>query len=263
MSAVSVPSASAFRSLFNLTLRELQRTRWPLLLALLVGLAAGAAKFAAALPLLENDSTRLVLYAALARFAVVGAYALLVLANLIRDADDRTLELFLSRPVARTHFVCARFTGYLVGAVLSSGAVALPMIGHVPAAGLAVWTLSLASELTVMTAAAFACALSLGQVLAGFTATLGFYVLARSTSTLVLLGTGPLGEGDTVVATGFRWGTQFLGILLPDLGRSCDARWLLGSVPDIQEWFWLAADSLLFSGVLLLLGLMDFRRRAL
>jgi len=150
-----------------------------------------------------------------------------------------------------------------VGAVVSSAVVALPLIGHVPAAGLAAWTLSLTSELIVITAAAFACALSLGQVLAGFTTTLGFYVLARSTSTLVLLGTGPLGEGETVVATGFRWGTQVLGVLLPDLGRSCNAHWLLGGVPHLHELLLLLADSVLFSGVLLLLGLMDFRRRAL
>lgn len=252
-----------FTSLFQLTLRELARTRWPLILALMVMTSAAAGGFAGGLALEDGDTTRRVVYAALIRIGVVGAFTLLAIANLVRDADDRLLELLLSRPVTRTHFVFSRYAGYMAGALLTGMVAALPLLGDAPIHGVMVWTLSLIFELILMTAAAFTFALGLGQVTTAFAATCAFYLLSRSVSSLVLLADSPL------LATGSAWQAAFgmlaraFGLLLPDLGRACDSHWLISALPEPMIFGELLTGYALYAVALLLIGLRDFRRRPL
>jgi ABC-type transport system involved in multi-copper enzyme maturation permease subunit len=254
---------AGFISLFQLTLRELARTRWPLILVLMVVISTAASGFAGALALEDGETTRRVVYAALIRIGVVGAYTLLAIANLVRDADDRLLELLLSRPVTRTHFVFSRYAGYVAGALLTGVIAALPLLGDAPAQGLAIWTLSLIFELILMTAAAFAFALGLGQETTAFAATCGFYLLSRSVSSLVLLADSPL------LATGSAWLggvgalTHAFGLLLPDLSRACDSHWLIDTLPEPHRFAEILAGDAIYAMVLLLVGLRDFRRRPL
>lgn len=254
---------AGFISLFQLTLRELARTRWPLILGLMVLTTTAAGGFAGALALEDGETTRRVVYAALIRIGVVGAYALLAISNLVRDADDRLLELLLSRPVSRTHFVFSRYAGYVAGALFTAMIAALPLLGDAPAHGLAVWAISLFFELILMTAAAFTFALGLGQVTTAFAATCAFYLLSRSVSSLVLLADSPL------LATGSAWqaGSGVLarafGLLLPDLGRACDSHWLMDTLPEPRLFAEVLAGYAIYAMALLLVGLRDFRRRPL
>lgn len=249
-----------FSSLVSLTTYELWRTRWPWLAGGVVLVAYALAEFAASLAVTESAAQRVVFYAASVRLGLVAVLSLLVIANSVRDGDDKFLELMLSRPLDRRLWVAAKFTGYALAGTLAALLACLPLCLMRPPLTALTWGLTFACELTLISAAALTAALSLAHVTLAFCAVGGFYALSRAMQALVLLSRDPIFD-PTLVQRVFAWSAHSISYCLPDLARYTQSAWLIYAAPSRSDLLFVTTETLLYSGLLLAIGMLDFQRR--
>lgn len=256
-------SAQQFTSMLALTCRELQRTRFVWLVAGVTLAGIGLGEFAAGLAVTESGAYRATIYAGFVRLALVFVAGLYVTSSVVRDFDDRLLELVLSRPIRRGTWYAAKFAGYAAAGALAAAVAALPLLAESDGLGLLCWTAALACELLIVIAAALAFAVSLRHVPAAFSALIGFYLLARSMAGIVLSSTSatidPAAPANRIIA----WLVAALAMLLPDFSRFTLSAWLVYEPPLVTEFGSIAIQTALYCALLLAVGLVDFHRKEL
>lgn len=205
------------------TLLEALRNRllWLLIVAALG--AIGLSGFLDALALTESRELQAALLAAVLRLAAVFLIATFVVTSLVREANERGLELLLALPLPRAAYVLGKLAGF--GALALLPALLFGALGllFAPPAQAALWGASLLCELWIVAAFSLFCTLTLNQVLPALAASLSFYLLARIVGTLQLLGHG--GHGATQRALGA--GVDALALLLPRLDGFTRSDWLV------------------------------------
>lgn len=251
-------------ALVRLAARDWWRTRSVLVLAVVIALVFGLANFLAGLAVTEVAAQRVTFHAGLARPVLVLLFALVTVVALVRELDDRVLDMLLARPLARRTWYLARLSSQLLAACVLAAATALPLVTLVPPTALAAWTLSFACELAIVAALALALATSLGRVAPAMGVIGGFYALSRAMSSLVLMAMGlasePAHPGARLVAAG----VYGLALVLPDFSRYAPTGWLLGDVAGLRtELGFALGQTALYVGFLAALGLVDFERRDL
>ena len=250
-----------FNSLVSLTAYELWRTRWPWLVFGVVVGAYALAEFAASLAVTESAAYRVVCYAASVRLGLVAALSLLVMVNTVRDLDDHFLDLMLSRPLDRRLWVAAKFTGYGCASMLAAAVACLPLCLISPPAAALAWGFTLACELMLVSAAALTAALSLAHVTLAFCAVSGFYLLSRTMQAVVLLSRDALLAPVTLMQRALAWSVQSFSYCLPDLARYTQSAWLIDAPPSRADLQFVVTETLLYGGLLLVVGMLDFQRR--
>jgi len=258
---MSPHATSPLLGVARLGLVEWWRTRWPWLLVLCVAVAGAIGVFAETLAVTESVEIRLTLQGAATRFLVVTAFALQLVVNTVRDANDGVLDFVLSRPVARWQWWLGKFLSCALVAALSAAVAALPLLAGAAPGSVIAWSGSLACELVVMAAAALTFALGLGQVTPAFAATMAFYLLCRAMQSLVLLSRDALLDTGTLLHSALGAALRGLALLLPDLGRYTQSAWLVGIGLDAGELRFILLQTLMGASVLALLGIIDFNTR--
>ena len=251
----------AFLSIVHFTWLEAVRTRLLWFGLSLVIVTALVAEFSAALAITESSDFRIEIYAALVRLSLVLLVTLFVASSVTREFQERLLDLVLSRPVPRAWWVVGRFVGFGLTASILAALATLPLLLHVAAAPVALWSVSLWAELCLVAAACLACAITLQQVTAAVTAVAGFYVLARAMTAIVLMSQGPAVDtgsvASTVIATMINW----IAHLLPALDRFAPTMWMTAPISDPTLVLGVLFEAAVFSALLLAVGLFDFYRR--
>ena len=203
---------------------------------------------------------------ALAAFNRAAAAVLVVsfvIAGLTREQADKGLEMLLSQAIPRTSYVLGKLAGYTVLAWMTAVLFGLPLLVFAPGTNVAAWAMSLALELTLVAAAALACALVLGQSALSLLMVAAFYTLSRVMTTILAITSNPLGPVDSVSFHVMGWVMRGIAALLPSLDRFASAAWLWegGAV-----WAQLPAVVIQFAIYLPLLtgiALFDFYRKNL
>ncbi len=250
-----------FNSLLLLTGRELLRTRAPWLVLMIIASAYALAEFAASLAITESHAHRVVFYAATVRIGLVAALCLVVISNVVRDDDDRLLELMLSRPLSREAWMATKCAGYVAGAVCAAALAALPLLLWCPAQVVIRWLVSLGSELALISVAAAVAAFSLAHVALASAALGAFYLLGRTIDTLVLLSEetllGTPSVFDRVAAAVIRW----VSYVIPNLAEHAPTAWLVYDAPTARTLATQLGAVVLYAVLLLVVGIIDFKRR--
>lgn len=199
---------------------------------------------------------------ALLRGCAVFLLAAHVVASVIREANDKGLELALALPVSRPAYYLGKLLGFVCTGVALACWFALPLLLWSRSADLAAWWLTLCAEAALVAAAALFFASALQQVVGAIAATAGLYLLARAMPAIQAIASGPLAE-ESATSTMLRGTADLLSLLLPRLDLVAQSEWLLyGAPPALQ-----LAQALLGLGIFGLLlvaaGLFDFSRRNL
>jgi ABC-type transport system involved in multi-copper enzyme maturation permease subunit len=178
------------RTIAFYTLIEALRNRliWLVVAVALIGI--GLSGFLNELAITESRQIQVALLAAFSRFAAVFLLATFVVTSMVREFNDKGLELILALPLPRA--------GYLLGKLLGFGALALfpaLLFGGLtlifaPAAQSALWTVSLLCELWLIAAFSLLCVLTFNQVMTALSAVMAFYLAARSVAAFQLIGQG-------------------------------------------------------------------------
>lgn len=242
---------------------EARRSALPWLALGLIAAALGLAAFLSQVAVTESRELQAAFAAALLRGGAAFLLAAHVAASVVREANDKVLELALALPLPRSRYWLGKLAGYATVGVALAAACALPLLLWATPAAVAAWAASLALEMVLLAAASLFFAGTLASVVPAIAATAGLYLLARAIAAIQLLARGPLAEESTlqVIARG---AVDAVALLLPRLDAVTRSEWLLyDGAPAAHELAAAAGSLLAYTALLAAAGLFDFHRRNL
>ena len=234
------------------------RLSWLIIIVLFIGV--GLSGFLNALALTESQQTQVALLAAFLRFAAAFLLATFVVTSMVREFNDKGLELLLSLALPRAAYLLGKFLGFALLAIVPACLFGLLTLLASNALQSALWTISLVCELWIIVAFAMLCVLSFNQIMAALSATLGFYLLARSITALQLIAKEAQVETSN--------SQQVMGALMnaiaaviPHLDQFTKTDWLVYHTGQLQDLNPIAIQSTICVGLLVGAGLFDLYRK--
>lgn len=244
------------------TLLEARRSGLPWLLFGLLAAALGLAAFLSQVAVTESRELQAALAAALLRAGAAFLLAAHVASSVVREANDKVLELALALPLSRSQYYVGKLAGYGAIGLGFAAALSVPMLLWAAPENVALWGVSLAFELLLVGAASLFFAVTLANVVPAIAASAGLYLLARSIAAIQLLARGPLAE-ETWTQIVARGAVDAVALLLPRLDAATRSEWLLYAAPAPGEYAAAVGALLLYTALLCAAGLFDFHRRNL
>jgi hypothetical protein len=245
------------------TLIEAFRTRLLWLFVIVLALILGAAYFMQQLAITESARMQIAFTAAATRLAAVFVLSLHILTSMVREFNDKGLELTLSFDLRRAHYILGRLSGYTLIALLMALVATLPQLALAPLPAALQWGLSLALELAIMAALSLFCIVTLTQLMPAASFVFGFYLLARSLTAIRLMSDTPLVGGGTWSHQVISWLMDTLALVMPALDRFTQSAWLADST---AAWPALGANAVqasIYIALLAVAAMFDFYRRNL
>ena len=242
------------------TLLEAVRSRLFVLLAVsLVGLF-GLAEFIGELAITESRQIQATITASLLRIFSVAVICLFAITSILREWNDKSLQVILSLPLPRHGYLFGKLTGFAVLALSMSLLCSLPLFLYAPARYVFCWLGSLFCEQLLMVSLSFVCVLTLPAVTLCFVTVMAFYLLARSMQAIRLLSDTPILAADTMAQNFMRSLADALALILPDLHEFTRSDWLVHGIEAGQAQTVLMQTGL-YLALLLSAGLFDLYRR--
>ncbi|MBE8158503.1 MAG: ABC transporter permease, partial [Betaproteobacteria bacterium] len=242
------------------TVREALRNRilWIALVFSVMGV--GLAAFIGDVALVEHRAVEVVLLASAYRYCAALALMVLVISTLVREFNDKCLELYLSMTISRGIYFTGKLCGFFaVGGLLAAvfGGVLLLYADAVPAA---FWALSLMCELAIVAAVAVFCVMSFNQQIpASFAACLVFYLMCRAADGIVLISKSEI-ILHTFGAAAMQFIVKTLVFVLPSLGRFARSEWLAYGGGDYGMGL-VALQTAVYVGLIGAAAMIDFSRK--
>lgn len=234
------------------------------LLWLVVGvLLAGVllASFGGTLAVTEGAEIRIALLAPFLRLSAVLVTALFVLNSQVREFNDKGAELVLSLPIPRAVYYFGRLAGYILSVMPMALLFVAALLFYAPAGPVGLWGFSLLMELVIIIALSLLCLFTFNQVPPAFSMVLAVYLLARSVTSLQLVGHGPIMPQSApymVVMNGLVDGIAFV---LPALDRFTRTDWLVYGGGDWADAAFVTAQGLVYLALLSGAALVDLYRK--
>jgi hypothetical protein len=249
------------RTIARITLLEALRSRLIWVAVVAVGVAFGAAQFLSQVAMIEVAQIQVAIMAAMLRATGVFLLAAFCITGLVREANDKVTELFLSQPAARWEYYLGKIAGCAGVAMVLAAGFSLPLAIYSSAAQVAVWGTSFACELLVIAAISIFCAISLTQVTAAFATTAGFYLLARSISAMQVIAATPITLAQNWTDAALKWIIDAIALAMPALDRMALTDWLLDQPPSAAEISSLVLQTLLYLVLIGAATLVDLYRK--
>src|SRR5215468_8624863 len=243
------------------TLLEAMRSRMLWLVGVLLLLSLAAAGFLGQVAIIEAAEIRVTVVAALLRAAAAFLTAAFVVMSMVRESNDKVLELMLAQPWPRAAYLFGKLVG-LAAAALLTVLLTLPLALIAPAARVFAWGLSLGCELIIVTAMSLFCVITLTHIVPALAAVLGFYVLARSIAALQLIASAA--ETSTLwTDRAANWIVHAIALVLPRLDEMTQSAWLVGTPPTTSTLTSVVAQTGLYTLLLVAAAQFDLHRQNL
>ncbi len=222
----------------------------------------GLSMFVGLLAITEQTELQLSLLAASLRLLSVYFLSVWLITHVLREFDDKSLFLLLALPIPRQ--------GYLLGKCLGASGLALLCVGLSCLAlllysdawySVMLWGITFACELFIMSTVSLLCALSFRHTTLALTASLGFYVLARSMQGFLNLGEHLLNPSSSGLDQGISGFLNLLALLLPSLDRFSNTAWLIYQPGSMNELFGVLLQTGVYVLLLLGVGFIDLARK--
>ena len=189
--------------------------------------------------------------------------ALFVITSMVREFDDKVLELVLALPVPRAHYYFGKLLGFSLLAALTAVVFGLVLLIYVPADQVLLWVISLTCELLIVTALSLLCLFTFAQVTLALSAVMAFYLLARSIDAFRLMAEYPVAAADTLSHRVIQWVIEGLAFLLPSFERFTSSAWLVYHSGAWADLLPIAAQTLIYLTLLAGAALFDLYRKNL
>lgn len=248
-------------TLARLALIEARRGGLPWLALASIAVGASLAAFLSQVAVTESVALQAAIVAAILRFCAVFLLASHVASSILREVNDKGLELMLALPLSRANQYLGRLAGFAACGAVLAVAFAVPLLLWAPPGAVALWGLSLACELALVAAIALFFAMTLSQLVPAIAAALGLYLLARSMAAIQLIAAGPLAE-PSFFQQAARWSVDALALLLPPLDAVTRTEWLLYGAPGTGSYALALGALALYALLVVAAGLFDFYRRS-
>jgi ABC-type transport system involved in multi-copper enzyme maturation permease subunit len=252
---------SRITTIARYTLLEALRTRLPaLVLATLLALLA-ASFFIESISVTEGARFQAGFYAASMRLACVFIATLYVLVSVVRELNDKGLDVALALDLPRSHYILGKLAGFLAIAALIALAASLPLAWLAAPQAAMQWAISLGLELAIVVALALFCILTFSQLTPAASFVLAFYLLARSLTAIRLMGAHPLAGADTLSHQVIQFLVEILALIVPAFDAWTQTAWLVNEPASWSALLQLAAQAALYVALLAAAAMFDFYRK--
>lgn len=244
------------------TFREALHARFWGLAALIVVAAVAGGFFVQQVAITDSGRIQTAFLAAILRPAAAFVLSLFVISSMVREFDDKRLELFLSLDMPRAAYAVGKLAGFAAIAVPLAACVCLPLAVVAPAGQAAMWGASLLCELWIVAALSLFCVLTFSQTLPATAFVAGFYLLARSIGAIRLIGGSSPGD-DGPTARLMAHAADAVALFLPRLDEFTQTAWLVNASGDWRQLAPIAAQTLIYTALLVSAALVDLYRKNL
>ena len=242
------------------TVKEMTNNRllWLVVAFAIVGLAISS--FLAEVALTEHIEVQLSFIAALYRFCAVFVTMVFVVSTIVREFNDKCLELYLSMPISRLIYFSGKCFGFILCGFFLSLIFSIALLLYADFGNVLLWCISLTFELAIVSVFSFFAVLTFNQqITTSVFITFCFYVLSRMTDTITLISQAPiLGEslGNNIIE--FMLYTLF--IALPRFSLYTQTDWLVydGKFADLG---YVVFDTLIYCVLIGGMAMWDFIRK--
>ena len=245
------------------TLLEALRTRLPWLVLATVLLAVLGSLFVKQIAITETVRQQTAFLAASLRLAAVFILGLYISSSMVREFNDKGLELLLSLDMPRAAYACGKFLGFSLIALLMAVLICLPVFFLAPPPAVLLWGASLVLELLVVAALSMFCIITFTQIMPAISFVLAFYILARSIAAIRLMSgstlfdQGILSHQVTVFVVDSMW------FLLPSLDGFTQTAWLVNQNYEWRTILPIVVQSAIYTSLLAGAALFDLYRKNL
>ncbi len=249
-------------SIARATLLEALRSRMLWLVGVLLLLAVAAAAFLQQVAIVETARIQAAIIAALLRGCAGFLVAAFVVMSMVREFNDKVLELMLAQPWPRAVYLFGKFVGFSAAALALAAIVSLPLAFLAPPAQVAVWAVSLACELVILAAMSLFCVITLSHVVPALAAVVGFYVLGRSMAAIEIIAR----SSEASQAWGDRvgnWLVQGVAVILPRFDLMTQSAWLVGAPPSAAAIGSVLGQTAVYAALLVTAAQFDLHRQNL
>ena len=249
-------------SIARTTLLEAVRSRMLWLVGVLLVVAVASAAFLQQVALIETGRIQAAIIAALLRGCAGFLVAAFVVMSMVREFNDKVLELILAQPWPRAAYLFGKFVGFSAAALALAVIISLPLAFLSPPGQVAIWGLSLACELVILAAMSLFCVITLAHVVPALAAVLGFYVLGRSMAAIQIIAR----PGDTSTAWADRvanWIVEAIATVLPRFDLMTQTAWLVDGPPGAGAIASVLAQAAVYTALLVTAAQFDLHRQNL
>lgn len=252
---------SRIATIARYTLLEALRTRLPaLVLATLLALLT-ASFFIESIAVTEGARFQAGFYAAAMRLACVFTAAIYVLVSVVRELNDKGLDVALALDLPRSHYILGKLAGFLAIAALIALASSLPLAWLASPQAAMQWAISLGLELAIVVALALFCIITFSQLTPAASFVLAFYLLARSLTAIRLMGAHPLAGADTLSHQVIQFLVEALALIVPAFDAWTRTAWLVNEPVSWSALLHLAGQSAVYVALLAAAAMFDFYRK--
>ena len=209
----------AITAIASYTLLEAVRNRLVYLAVGLVLLGFVLVEFVSEVAITESVEFQSAFLGGFLRACSVLVVSLFVVTSIVREFNDKVLELVLSLPIPRSSYFLGKLLGFCAFSLLIAALFSAALLLYAPASAAIFWGLSLWCELALVVALSLLCLFTFSQVTLALSAVFAFYILARSMTAFQLMADSPLLHSRSAAQQLMNGLMDGIAFLLPDLDR--------------------------------------------
>ncbi len=243
------------------TVREALRNRilWIALVFSVMGV--GLAGFVGDVAVTEEREVKVILLAAAYRYCAALTLMVLVISTLVREFNDKCLELYLSLTISRLLYFTGKAGGFFVAGALLAAVFGAVLLLYAEPSAVLLWIISLACELAIVAVVSMFAVMSFNQQIpAAFAASLVFYLMCRAADGIVLIS-----QSEIILhTTGVYLMKTLVGVLafvLPSLARFARSDWLAYGGADFAALAPIVAQTAVYVALIGAATMIDFSRK--
>jgi len=234
-----------------------------LFLLIMIGLICvfGLAQFIGELAITETLQVQGAIIGLVLRLFAVFMVCLFIITSMVREFNDKTFEFIISLPVSRYVYFCGKFIGFCLLAFIVTIIISFLLMIYAELPQILIWCVSLICELIILIALCLFVLFTLGHVVISFSAVIGFYVLARSMSTIQLIGHSPIMETTSKSQSFINFLIDTIAYILPDLNSFTQTSWLVYNTGTVGDLINIIIQTVIYVVLLSSAALFDLYRK--
>lgn len=205
---------------------------------------------------IQNAMTGMVL-----RLFAVFIICIFVITSTIREFNDKGFELVISLPVDRYAYLAGKMAGFCLFSIFIVFIICIPLAFIGNTSQLVLWCFSLICELWILTALCLLCLVTFKNITSALSVVLAFYLLARTISTIQLIGSSPILETTNLSHKIITVVIDAIAFLLPALDQFSKTEWLVYGGGGSSEYLFIVGQTVIYIALLFTAACFDLHRK--
>jgi len=221
----------------------------------------GLTQFIGELAITETQQVQGSLIGLTMRLYAVFIVSLFIITSMIREFNDKTLEVIIALPIPRYFYFSGKLLGFSFLSVIAAFILSLPLLFYSEFPQVLLWNVSLICELFIINVLCLFCLFTLGHITTAFSAVIAFYILSRCITTIQLISSSPILEATTPSQEFINLLIKMIAFVLPELDYFTQTQWLVYNTGSLNDFLIVAAQTIIYTILLSSAALFDLYRK--